>query len=780
MRRYARLACATLGVLAASVSHAQAVCASCHPKVWQTYRNTGMARSFYRPAPENTVEDYSNKNTYYHKPSDTYFQMIQRGGRYFQRQYQIGFDGKPTPAVEKEIDFVLGSGNHARTYLHRTANNTLVQLPLGWYAEKGAYWAMNPGYDRADHQGALRAVTYDCMFCHNAYPGIPAENAAPRSAPVFSSVPEGIDCQRCHGDGEKHVALAGKRGSTSNEIRRAIVNPARLTAERQMEVCMQCHLETTSSPLPASIVRYERHPFSYRPGEPLGDFQLHFDQASGKGDRFEITGSAYRLRQSQCYLKSNGALSCTTCHNPHDSQRGEDAAQHFTAACRQCHGDSLRQLVSTGKHTASADCVGCHMPNRRAQDVVHAVMTDHLIRRFKPAGDLLADIAEQRQTEATAYRGPVSLYYPSTLPKPDDALYLAIAQVTQGSNLTEGLPQLAAAIKKFRPVRAEYYLQWGDSLRSVGRFQEALAAYEEAVRREPESVVAMERLALCLPLLKQDGRAEAVLKQVLERTPGAAPDWVQLGLVQLGEGRTSDALLAFEKATQLDPDLPDAYNTAGAIWFETGDSAKGEAALRNAIRIQPNYAQAHNNLGNLLSAAGRFEEARYHFEAALRIKEDYIGARYNYALALTRVRRFDEAQAQLEGLLRTDPRSAEAHDFLGNLLAGKGQADRAIAEYREALRLAPGFSRANLDLGTALANSGDVNGALPYLRMAAQSGETREEALKVLQKFGKTALSPSRLANPRRSRGPVKTSISSQVAFDASCRSLRRERGFPL
>ncbi len=740
MRRLAR---AALGVLAASVSQAQVphldakVCASCHPNIWQTYRNTGMARSFYRPAPENTVEDYTNKNTYYHKLSDSYFQMIQRGGRYFQRQYQIGFDGKPTPAVEKEIDFVLGSGNHARTYLHRTANDTLVQLPLAWYAEKGGYWAMSPGYDRPDHQGSLRAVTYDCMFCHNAYPGIPAENVAPRSAPVFSSAPEGIDCQRCHGDGEKHVALASKAGSPREEIRKAIVNPARLPAERQMEVCMQCHLETTSSPLPASIVRYERHPFSYRPGEPLQDFMLHFDQRSR--DRFEITGSAYRLRQSQCFLKSNGSLSCTTCHNPHDIQRGEGAAQRFTTVCRNCHGASLNQLVSTGKHTASADCVGCHMPKRRAQDVVHAVMTDHYIQRFKPAGDLLAEIAEPRQTEASAYRGPVALYYPNTLPKPEDALYLAIAQVTQGSNLMEGIAQLSAALGKFKPARAEYYLQWGDALRSAGRFQEALAAYEEAVRLEPESVVAMERLALCLPLLKQDARAEAMLKQVLERTPGIAPDWIQLGLVQIGEGKTSDALRAFERAMQLDPDLPDAYNTAGAIWFETGESAKGEAALRNAIRIQPSYAQAHNNLGNLLSAAGRFEEARYHFESALRIKEDYTGARYNYALALTRVRRFDEAQAQLEALLRADPGSAETHDFLGNLLAASGKVESAIKEYREALRLAPGFSRASLDLGTALANSGDVEGSLPYLRTAARNVETREEALRVLQKLGKTA-----------------------------------------
>ena len=59
-----------------------------------------------------------------------------RGDRYVQRQWTIDFDGKQTNAVEHEIDFVLGSGNHARAYLHRTATGTLEELPLGWYAGK--------------------------------------------------------------------------------------------------------------------------------------------------------------------------------------------------------------------------------------------------------------------------------------------------------------------------------------------------------------------------------------------------------------------------------------------------------------------------------------------------------------------------------------------------------------------------------------------------------------------------------------------------------------------
>ena len=351
---------------------------------------------------------------------------------------------------------------------------------------------------------------------------------------------------------------------------------------------MQCHLETTSSPLPASIVRYERGPFSYRPGEPLGDFILHFDHATGTGydDKFEITGAAYRLRQSACFRKTNGALTCTACHNPHGDPGKEESARHYTEVCRQCHAPALDRLVSAGKHPVSEDCAGCHMPKRRTDDVVHAVMTDHYIQRRKPARDLLAEKPEQRQTEATAYRGNVRLYYPPSLPKAEDELYLAIAQVTQNSNLNEGIAKLSAAIQKYHPERAEYYLQLGDGLSKAGRFNEAVPVYEEAVRREPESAAAIERLAACLSSLKQYSRAEAAFKRGLALVSNAA-GWVQLGMVYLGTGKSPDAISAFEKAAQLDPDMAEAYNSAGAIEFENGDAVRAEAACEMRFASSP-------------------------------------------------------------------------------------------------------------------------------------------------------------------------------------------------
>src|SRR5205085_3263073 len=101
-------------------------CGVCHAKMAETYRRTGMGRSFYRPSPANTVEDYSRKNTYFHKPSDSYFTMLRRDGKYYQRRHQTDPEGKVVNVVEKQIDYILGSGNHSRAYLHRTARNQLI------------------------------------------------------------------------------------------------------------------------------------------------------------------------------------------------------------------------------------------------------------------------------------------------------------------------------------------------------------------------------------------------------------------------------------------------------------------------------------------------------------------------------------------------------------------------------------------------------------------------------------------------------------------------------
>ena len=726
--------------LLASIAFAQpdrsSVCAGCHRQIWESYRKTGMARSFAPASPGNTPLP---QRPYYHAPSESYFTLLSRGEGLFQRRYQLDSAGREINSMEKSIDYVMGSGNHARTYLHRTAANTLIELPLGWYAEKGGYWAMNPGYDRPDHEGFRRPVTYDCMFCHNAYPKVPARNQKPGEDSVYvGALPEGLDCERCHGSGARHVELAGKPGSARHLVRQAIVNPARLGAERQMEICMACHLETTSFPLPNAIIRYDRGPFSFRPGEPLANFILNFDHAPDKGrkEKFEIVSSAYRLRQSACYLKSAGKMTCTTCHNAHHAPRGPDAAPHYDTACRQCHPGTLSAASHASPKTS---CIECHMPKRRTEDVIHVSVTDHLIQRTKPTGDLLAERTERRDD----YRGEVVPYYPRTLPGTlprtgDSELYLAVAQVKQKSNLKAGIVKLTAAIARYSPQRADWYFELAQALENDGQLAKALPWYREAARRDSSSAMNWQKLGTLLRRLSRNAEAVTVFERSISLS-GRALTWHELGMSYRSLGRPANAQAAFEKAITLDAELPEAHNNLGILRFSTGDAARGEGAFREAIRIKPDYADAHANLANLLAStartAERTGEAEAEFTLSLRLRPNDAGTRYNYAMLLGQGRRYDDAQRELETALRADPAFADAHELLGDLLMARNQAPAATIHYREVLRLRPQSAGASLNLGTALAAGGNSAEAIPLLRRAAAAAdaEIRGRARAVLQ-----------------------------------------------
>ncbi len=683
-------------------------CATCHREIAESYARTGMGRSF-RAVHATTPIPEIQGGTVHHRASDQFFSLS--GNR--MKRYQTGFDGATVNLLEASLDYAIGSGNHAVSYLHRTAAGELVELPLTWYPEKGGYWAMSPAYDRPDHAGFGRKVSYRCMFCHNAYPAVEREPDALESGTRFPArMPEGIDCERCHGPGRAHIA-AIRRGQSPEAVRSSIVNPARLGSARQMEICLQCHLETTSLDLPGELMRYGRGVFSYRPGEPLADYALYFDHAPGTGhdDKFEIAGAPYRLRKSPCFLASNGALTCTTCHNPHDVPRGAAAVAHYAQVCRGCH-----QAIHAKQHPDSEDCASCHMPKRRPEDAVHLTMTDHYIRR-RPEPSAALPLVERHDGNTPAYRGEVVAYY-----TPADPLYLAVAQVRHKANRDAGLRQLEAAIATGAPQRGEFYFQLGEAYRDAGQLDKAVAAYREACSRTP-AWHHFYGLGTALSAAGQlDGSVEA-----LNRARQSAPQEVvvlhALSATYARQGKSREALATLLAALAIDPDSADTYNNMGVISLEMGKTAEAESYLREAIQRRPEIAAPRLNLGDLLAQRGSLGEAKYHFEAALRVDSSLAAAHSGYAAVLASMGNLASARAQYQEALRLDPQLTEARNNLGSVLLRSGDVAAAIREYRQALSGSPGSATANYNLGLALTRMGNVEGARPYLRKAAESSD---------------------------------------------------------
>lgn len=582
-------------------------CATCHAKIYRSYQEVGMARSFARAQPDRLSESLAGSR-FYHAASKSHFEMNIRDGRLFFKRYQIDEDGVPVNVFEQAVDYVIGSGHHARSYVYRTPSGELFQLPIGWYSQTRE-WAMSPGFDRPRNDGVLRPVRRECLFCHNAYPDVPADSDAHWAPQTFpATLPEGIGCQRCHGPGAAHVRAALDRTSSSEAILSTIVNPKRLDSERREAVCLQCHLLAAVA-LPG-VRRFDRDDYSFRPGEKLGDYMVHvdIDEARPAADRFEIDHQGYRLRQSRCFLESQGRLSCTTCHDPHVRIPAADRAAHYAAVCLSCHE---RHAPVADASVAAEDCTGCHMPKRRTQDVVHVVMTDHKIVRRGPA-DATAPLEE---SEADV-RG-VRLLDPATLPPgPEREASLSVAAL-RGRATPDALEQLREALLASPPraITPVFDLAMGQiKLKEFAECEKTLAGI---LTKSPNDVLALQWTGICR--VGQNKPKEAI--DLFERVLKAAPDTVEahfnLGLLLAGQGEHKRAAVHLERAVALRPNLAAGWYRLARTRAHLGRTDESVLAYRRALEIDPSYAPAYVELGQTLVERGDRAGARRTFKLGM-------------------------------------------------------------------------------------------------------------------------------------------------------------------
>lgn len=662
-------------------------CASCHREIAESYARSGMARTFGAVQSADEFPELKG-GTFQHAASEEFFTVFTRDDKPFLKRHQMAFDRIVINVLEAQMDYWFGSGKHARSYISRTKTGELIELPLTWYAEPAnqkSHWAMSPGYDRPDHAGFSRKLTYRCMSCHNGFIQISTQAEKEAGTRFPEKLPTGIDCQRCRGPGQAHLD-AVRQGLPLERVRAAIVNPAQLSAERQMEVCLQCHLETTTLKLPATLLRAGRGVFSYRPGEPLENYILHFDRASeGKNEaRFEFASAAYQLRKSACFTQSRGALTCTTCHNPHEPSDTPAAQRRYITACQSCHQTMLQKLVAARRHPTAQNCVSCHLPKRRPADAIHTLVTDHFIRA-RPAVEPPVPRLEQHDGNTPPYRGRVELYYPAKLIQTAEReLYLALAQVKHDTNLAAGLPALEAALARHAPTQAEFYFELAEAYRRAGNQPKAIAFYEQACARAPADWQSFFRWGTTLTAAGQPQRAAAALERAQALAPQESAVLEAIANLLARQGRWREAVATLQMALALDPTAASLQSTLGARLLQLNEVKEAEKAWREAVRLRPETATIQLNLANLLANNGNFTEAQFHFQAALRSAPTFAEAYLAYAIALAAHGNRIQAERHLQEAIKHAPNHYEAHLRLGQLLRERGEIARATTHLRKA------------------------------------------------------------------------------------------------
>ena len=562
-------------------------CVSCHATEAASYRRHAMSSSFHRWTPSVRAETALVKPLY-NRATGFSYSVVEDGARLYQVEQVIGPLGNRLHELRKRIDYVMGSGNVARTYFTEE-NGRLFQLPLTWYSSHG--WDFSPGYE-LNNARFDRLIPDGCLACHASHP-----ERIPHLEGKYAEVRAGIGCERCHGPGALHVAERQKTTSDSAGDN-TIVNPARLPLERRLDVCEQCHVHTA-----VTVLREGQSAFDFLPSQSLSDHAAFFKVAGG----IDIVSHADRLRQSACFLATRVTprpLECATCHNPHAAV---PERQTRSQACLTCHtSDSLQRHVaspSRGAHTADADCVTCHMPKVQERTVPHGTFTDHWIR--------IVGKERERAVVRRSGDGPIEPYYERDRTGPEAQVYRGLGEIvyaTQASDaraLASGATTLEQALQK-DSTRDDALFFLGVAYEQLGNTDASIRALERSVRADSSHPERLRALALAYERANRPPAAvEELYRRALSLQPALA--WVRAEYADLlrALGRREEAEEQYRRAITEQPSLVVARFNLATLLMEKGQGRAGSEEFQEAVHRDPSVAEALSRLLEIRATKGR-------------------------------------------------------------------------------------------------------------------------------------------------------------------------------
>jgi Zn finger protein HypA/HybF involved in hydrogenase expression len=353
--RYDRLSARTRNVFVAAISLAVSLaaqprpaafigsveCGKCHPAQFARQSSSAHATALFAMANHPLARSFLSPRKF------------QRNTKY---QYEIDFaSGVPGVHVSDNnsfmhvpLEWAFGAGRQAVTFLTRLSRDWYLENYLSYYSAIHSF-AASPGHD-ALQPASLPEAAGVVYPIHDAKNGVAACFECHSTGPVaFGAEGEarvteaGVRCESCHGPGAAHAA---------NPARTRLQTPRSLSAAQLNEFCGRCH----------------------RPPAEKG-IRIDWNYA------WNIRHQPIYLSESRCFRASKGALSCFTCHDPHESA-GETRAADYNRKCENCHSTSNHPP----KPACSTNCIDCHMPRVSPQAPLR--FTNHWIGIYSAGSKL--------------------------------------------------------------------------------------------------------------------------------------------------------------------------------------------------------------------------------------------------------------------------------------------------------------------------------------------------------------------------------------------------------
>jgi tetratricopeptide (TPR) repeat protein len=178
---------------------------------------------------------------------------------------------------------------------------------------------------------------------------------------------------------------------------------------------------------------------------------------------------------------------------------------------------------------------------------------------------------------------------------------------------------------EFNPNNPQGWYYLGRAKYSENRFEEAISAFKECLKRDPKNIKAQDNLGLSYQALGRMNEAIAAYRdaiawqtQTLEKYPGP---FLNLGILLMEQNQVQDAISYIRKAIEISPQESRSHEQLGKAYSRLNELEEAQQELEKAVTLAPDDASVHFMLGQVYRKRGLTEKAKFELERGAALQE---------------------------------------------------------------------------------------------------------------------------------------------------------------
>jgi tetratricopeptide (TPR) repeat protein len=207
--------------------------------------------------------------------------------------------------------------------------------------------------------------------------------------------------------------------------------------------------------------------------------------------------------------------------------------------------------------------------------------------------------------------------------------------------------------------QALIWLEMGNNAFQAGKYEQALSAFQEAIRLKPDYWEAWYNLGVIYSILGQYDKGVSAFQEAIRLKPDYVIAWYNLSVSYGRLGQYDKAVSANQEAIRLKPDYWEAWFSLGHSYGSLGQYNKALSAFQEVIRLKPDFWEAWLNLGSVYVSLKEYDKALTTYQEVTRLKPGYAKAWYDLGVCYDHNGQRSDVVKVYEQLKTLDPKMAD-------------------------------------------------------------------------------------------------------------------------